>query len=385
MVRAIQLLLREKTTIIGMVLLLFFQLTFGVIWMNGYDGVSDRVKELKMGVVSEDSGIGKTVAEQLVAKLPFQMEAGDTMEQALAKLNDREWKAVIHIPADYSTKVQDPKQKANLEVIVNESNPQMVKSVGQQVLSLVTANVNMESTQMAVNGTLTGLHVPEQQASTLATGISSRVTGTYTAINQVPNFSFQMVPMMLVLASYVGSMMLSMNLNVSAKRIADQTTAWQRFGARQVLNLLATVIVAAAGTLVLKWFGLHPHAGSWEVFGFLTLTMLAFVSMAQMFLFLFDEAGMMFNIIALSLQLVTSGVMTPRELLSHAFQTMGDLFPATYAAIGNMNLLFGGTGTAQAVVHLLILTGVTLVLSMVGVLVHSTVAKRKNSLNTKVV
>ncbi|MBL0386171.1 ABC transporter permease [Tumebacillus sp. ITR2] len=383
MVRTLQLMLKQKTTIVGMVLLLFFQLTFGIVWMNAYDGVSDRIKDLKVGVVSEDTAIGKTVAEQLVKKLPFHMESGTSMAEAAEKLNDRDWKVVIHIPSDYSANVQDSKKQANLEVLVNESNPQMLKSIGQQVLSQVTANVNTESTQKAVQVALSGLHVPEQQATLMAAGVSNRVYGSYKSINSVSNFSFQMVPMMLVLASYVGAMLLSMNLNASANQIARETTPWQRFWARQVINLTASVVVAGSGTLTLNVFGLDPVFGFGEVFGFLTLTLIAFVAMAQAFLFLFGEAGMFCNIIALSLQLVTSGVMTPRELLSSTFQALGDWFPATYAATGYMNLLFGGNGTADAVEKVLLGTVAALVLSMIGVVLHSQAAKRKNVMETE--
>ncbi|WP_038088605.1 YhgE/Pip domain-containing protein [Tumebacillus flagellatus] len=385
MIRTLKLFLQQKTTIVGMVLLLFFQLTFGIVWMNAYDGVSDRIHDLKIGVVSEDKQIGQTVAEQLVKNLPFQMQAGSSLTEAREKLNSRDWKAAIVIPADYTAKVQDVQQQAILDVLVNESNPQLVKSIGQQVLSLVTANVNTESTKQAVEGVLKNLHVPEPQATAMAAGVSSRVNGQYQALNPISNFSYQMVPMMLVLASYVGAMLMSMNLNASATALREQTTPWKRFAARQLLNLAATLVVTTSSVLTLKAFGVMPVEGYGEVFGLLLLTLLAFVSTAQMFLFLFGEAGMMLNIVALSLQLVTSGVMTPRELLSSAFQQIGDWFPATYASLAYMNSLFGGSGTGDAVQKILVITVVTLLLSMIGVAVHSALAKRKHVSETKVV
>ncbi|WP_156807447.1 hypothetical protein [Effusibacillus pohliae] len=33
---------------------LMFQVVFGVVWMTGYDGVSDNVKKLKIAVVNRD-------------------------------------------------------------------------------------------------------------------------------------------------------------------------------------------------------------------------------------------------------------------------------------------------------------------------------------------
>jgi uncharacterized phage infection (PIP) family protein YhgE len=57
---------------------------------------------------------------------------------------------------------------------------------------------------------------------------------------------------------------------------------------------------------------------------------------------------MLFNIILLSVQLVTSGAMVPRELLSGFYRRVSDFLPATYAVEGNMNLMFGGPGLANS-------------------------------------
>jgi uncharacterized phage infection (PIP) family protein YhgE len=67
---------------------------------------------------------------------------------------------------------------------------------------------------------------------------------------------------------------------------------------------------------------------------------------AQIFLLLFGNAGMLFNIVVLSAQLVSSGAMVPRELLSDFYHGLSLYLPATYAVQGNMNLLFGGPSVA---------------------------------------
>ena len=49
----------------------------------------------------------------------------------------------------------------------------------------------------------------------------------------------------------------------------------------------------------------------------------SFLSVTQMFIVLFGPAGMVFNIISLSIQLVTFGVIVPKALLSNFYQTVG--------------------------------------------------------------
>ena len=56
----------------------------------------------------------------------------------------------------------------------------------------------------------------------------------------------------------------------------------------------------------------------------------------------FGDAGMIFNIISLSLQLVSLGVIVPHEMLSKTYQTISELFPAIYAGNGYYTIIFGG-------------------------------------------
>ncbi|MFD2169515.1 YhgE/Pip domain-containing protein [Tumebacillus lipolyticus] len=370
MVRTLGYFFKQKTTIIGLITMLFFQLIFAVVWMNGYDNVTDRIDRLKIGIVSEDAQVGREIATNLLQTLPFQTEELSTLEAAKERLNDRELQAVIYLPADFSAKLQQPGQQTELEVLVNESNPMMVKSVGQQVLGEVTKNVNEQVTKSSIVAALGGMRVPTEQATQVAEGVTGRVVGTYTALNSITNFSLQMVPMMVVLASYVGSMLLSMQLTASDLLLKGKANRWMRFGARQIINLGAAVLVGLVATLILYLFDVEPAAGYLQLSGFLMLSLFAFLSFAQTFLFLFGQAGMLFNIIALSLQLASSGTMLPRELLSDTFYAIGNYLPATYAVLGDSNLLFGGTGTAGAVTGLLWITLAALLIAMLGVLIH---------------
>ncbi|MBS9806427.1 hypothetical protein ACFU6E_24275 [Bacillus cereus] len=86
---------------------------------------------------------------------------------------------------------------------------------------------------------------------------------------------------------------------------------------------------------------------------------------------------MIFNIISLSLQLVSSGVIVPHEMLSKTYQTIGELFPATYAVNGYYTIIFGGTGLGNNIISLSLIILVTQLVSVIALSIKEMV-KRKS-------
>lgn len=88
--------------------------------------------------------------------------------------------------------------------------------------------------------------------------------------------------------------------------------------------------------------------------GLLTIVFFAFLSLTQMVVTVFGDAGMIFNIISLSLQLVSLGVIVPHEMLSKTYQTISELFPAIYAGNGYYTIIFGGVSLERNIISLLV-------------------------------
>ena len=74
---------------------------------------------------------------------------------------------------------------------------------------------------------------------------------------------------------------------------------------------------------------------------------------------------MVFNIILLSIQLVTSGVMVPERMLPEFYQVLSPYLPATYAANGYYTVIFGGEGILNDMNMLLLISAVTLAVAAV--------------------
>lgn len=83
-----------------------------------------------------------------------------------------------------------------------------------------------------------------------------------------------------------------------------------------------------------------------------------------MFVILFGNSGMVFNIILTATQLVSAGAIVPRTLLPKFYQHLGDLLPATYGTNGYFSMIYGGGDLGQDTIALLIIAGSTLLIAI---------------------
>lgn len=361
--------MKRPTTIIGIATALMFQIIFAVVWMTGYDGVSNRMDRLHVGIVNEDAGAGVQVANQLAASLPVKTEALPDVGEAQRKLDDRELQMVIRIPATFSADVADTGKTASIQYMLNESNPATIKSMMTAVADQVTATVNKMAIGQGAAQALAKAGMPADQASAAAGALSERVVSDMQSIHPVKGMNSQMVPMMMVLASYVGAMIMGMNMEQSSMAVAMATGAgkWRRFGTRAVINVAAAFVVSLVGTSLVAALGAQTEEGFLALWGIVFVVLLTFMFVTQMFLLLFGMGGMLFNILALSAQLVSSGAMVPRELLPSFYVHLGDGLPATYAVRGLMDVLFGGGGLGESVAVLLLIAAAAAIVGALAV------------------
>jgi YhgE/Pip-like protein len=366
---AFQAFMKKPTTWVGIITALMFQVIFSVIWMTGYNGVTDRVDQLRIAVVNEDQQMGQQISSGLIQNLPFDMVKVDTVDEAKKQLDERELQMVVVVPADFSQKAAAADGTASIQYFINESNPALIKSIMSGAASQITAEVNRQAVTGGIQAVLGNMSMPAEQAAAAAQGLSQRVTSDIQSTNAVKGMNNQMVPMMMVLASYVGAMIMGMNFEQSSMATSATVSRWRRFGARSIINVVAAVFVSLVGSTMLASFGGQMDQGFLHIWLFQLLFLLTFIFVSQMFLYLFGMAGMLFNIILLSAQLVTSGAIVPRELLSDFYIKLGDALPATYAVDGTMNILFGGPAATPDALKLVVIAIVAFAVSVIAVAV----------------
>ncbi|KLU58395.1 ABC transporter permease [Paenibacillus sp. FSL R5-0766] len=365
MLQALRTLFKKPPVIVGIVTALMFQVIFSVIWMTAYSGVNDRTKELTVAIVNEDGEMSKGIADSLAGTLPFHTVSNLSAAEALDQLNHHQVHMVLDIPAGFNELLQTAGSTAEIKYTINEANPVTIKSMMQGVSQSVTNTINKQATAQGVQTVLTASGAPADQAAEAATNLATRVEGTTTSINPVNGMNNQMVPMMMVLASYVGAMIMGMNLQTAMGMLSSTYSRLTLFGARVVINVGSALVVSLLGSSLIVALGGQIAQGFVAFWLFQALFLCTFMFFSQFFLICFGPAGSLFNIISLSLQLVSSGAMVPRELLNSFYSGIGQYLPATYAVQGILSVQLGGPGVQSAAGSIVIVLLVAVALSLV--------------------
>ncbi|REE77689.1 YhgE/Pip-like protein [Paenibacillus taihuensis] len=343
-------------TKLAVIVALMAQMIFCIFWMTAYHGVLDRTDQLKIAIVNEDSDFGARIADQLKASLPFQVEKL-TKEKALAELEQRDVQLMVTIPSGFGREMMTPDKKAEVSFTLNEANAQLPKGIMQSVSEKITDKLVSNAEQEGMTAVLKQLQVPGSKANELADELHHKVGSHTTILHPVNGMENQMVPMMLILGSFVGAMLMGMNVHQVSLQIGTALTKVQHFAFRVVYVIPASLVVSLAGTSIIAAFGGQMEHGMLTFWLFHWLTVMTFMFFAQLFLMTFGLAGMFINMSLLSLQLVSSGTIVPKQMLSHAYQELSGFLPATYAVDGLMNVQFGGVHTLRDIGILLAFAG----------------------------
>lgn len=336
--------LKNPQSKIAVIVALMAQLIFCIFWMTAYDGVLDRTNQLKIAIVNEDGESGKGIELQLIKDLPFEM-ISLSKENALQELEQRDIHMIITIPEKFGEALKKPGAEAKISYTMNESNAQLPKGIMQTVAAKVTNELNANASLQGTQAVLEQFKMPSQQASQTAESILKKVEADITSLHPVKGMHNQMVPMMLILGSYVGAMLMAMNLHQVTVSIGAALSKGQHLAVRTLFVLIGSFIVSLAGSSIIAAFGGQMESGFAAFWLFHWLTVMTFMFFAQTFLMVMGMAGMFVNMSMLSLQLVSSGTIVPKQMLSGFYQEMAHFLPASYSVEGFMNLQFGGIQT----------------------------------------
>lgn len=356
---------KKPQTIIGLVIAVVFQLVFCAIWMTAYDGVTERASNFRIALINQDQTMGTIIEKQLAGQLPFKVITLN-QEEAKRQLDGRKVQMIVEIPEDFSQQLQTSGAKATLRYTINESNAATIKSIMQSVATTITDTVNKNIATQGTQAVLEQLQMDSTQAGLTAQSLVGKVESQMIYTHSVKGMNNQMVPLMLVLASFVGSMIMAQNLHQSTLSLAGTLSKWNSFCARIVINLVSAPLISLIGATMVVVLGGQMGHGFIALWIFQMTVILAFMFFSQMFLNLLGMSGMILNIVMMSLQLVTSGAMVPRQMLSSFYQSIGNLLPATYAVQGLMSLQFGGPGIGRSVWLLIVIIVICMLISVLA-------------------
>ncbi|MCL6459000.1 MAG: ABC transporter permease [Gorillibacterium sp.] len=357
--------LKQPIIIVGMITAILFQVFFSLIWITGYDHVTDRVDQLPIAIVNEDGAAGQLITDGIAGSLKFQTDKKLTLNEAKDALEKREIRMIINIPQGFTSMIHDPSQSANIRYFVNESNPQMVTNVMETAANQITMAVNAQTSKTALEQTLIQMNLPESQVQQIKDSTSDHIISDVQITHPATNFSQMMVPLMFITASFTGAMFLSMSLNNASINLSGQIGKWQRLTARFMIMGGVSLIVSVIGASMIYGLGIRSSLGFMAMWMFEFLILLISMTVAQLSMLLLGEAGAWLNVGLLSLQMVSSGATIPREVLSPFYIWIGQFFPAQYAVDGMMDLIIGGSGLWLDVLALIYIGVICTLLSVI--------------------
>lgn len=355
--KGLQALFKIRETYIGILAAIAFQLIFFTVWMTAYDGVNERAENLTIGLVNEDKAIGQELAKEIRGSLPFTTQSFTSVDEAKMALDQRNIQMMIHIPADFTIQLQE-KKDAEIIYSINQANASLAKTMMESVAKQVTEEVNhnlypqqQAETIKAFSQQFTQLPLPQDTALLITDTVSSTimslqdrtVESTIIKTNDVDGFAANFVPLMVIISSFVGAMVMIMQHQQAAQIVQDAVAKWPLFLARQLLNIFVAFTLPLLTIGLMHLFNIASEENFFTIYLFQALLFWAFLSLAQVFVLVFGNIGMVFNICALSLQLVTSGVLVPKAMLSNFYNQFASLLPATYGADGYYTIIFGGS------------------------------------------
>lgn len=163
--------------------------------------------------MNNDQGTaGVAIVNAFTNQQTFQITNEQSLQSSIDALEQRKYRMVIEIPSEFTSVVQQPTQKAQFIFHINESNPTMVKSMMQGIANEIITYVNEQSVQASVQAVLLQAQVPNESAKQIASQLSNRVDMKLDKLHPVQNFASSMIPMMMILACYAGSMMMAMQM-----------------------------------------------------------------------------------------------------------------------------------------------------------------------------
>lgn len=354
--KGLQALFKIRETYIGIVATIAFQLIFFSIWMTAYDGINDRADNLTIGYISEDAAFGQEVIDGLKESLPFGSKDFTSINKAEKDLENRYIHMIIHIPADFTAQLKAGKE-ASIIYAINQANASLAKTMMEGVAKQATNEVNhqlypvqqgeivkafsQQFSQLPLEQN-TALLVQDTVTTTIM-GVKDRIVeSTIIKTNDVKGFAANFVPLMVIISSFVGAMVMIMQHQQAAQMVQHSVSKWSLFFARQLINLAVAFVLPLLTIGLMQLFTISSDESLFTIYLFQAFMFWAFLCLAQVFVILFGNLGMVFNICALSLQLVTSGVLVPNAMLSDFYHRLASLLPATYGADGYYTIIFGG-------------------------------------------
>ncbi|WEG18277.1 ABC transporter permease [Alkalihalophilus pseudofirmus] len=377
-------LIMQKTTLVAIGALLLFQLVFGIVWLTSYSEVHQRTNLATIGVISERVEVKELL--NLESQIDFNINYYEQLDSALADLQSNDIFLIIHFDDEFATNLAT-EQVSTLRYYINDANSLMVEGIVTPVMISVTAAVDKLNLLNSTANILGSLNMPQEQTEETLQVLASGIGSTVETLNPIETHAEKMIPLMVVLSSFVGSMVMAMFMNQSVISLRTKPCCkWKLYVSWLIVNLLSAIVIGLISGFIILLSNLSFNDFSFLNFWlFQSISLLSFMLITALFLILFNQLGMAINIFLLSTQLVTSGILVPQLFLTDFYQGLSNWLPATYMASGIYKILFTDMKVTGEITNLVISIALSLVAIFIVILIQSKLKEvKKNKVKSTV-
>ncbi|MEC2074303.1 ABC transporter permease [Alkalihalophilus marmarensis] len=371
-------LIMQKTTLVAIGALLLFQLVFGIVWLTSYSEVHQRTNLATIGVISERVEVKELL--NLESQIDFNINYYEQLDSALADLQSNDIFMIIHFDDEFATNLATEKV-STIRYYINDANSLMVESIVTPVMISVTAAVDKFNLLNSTANILGSLNMPQEQTEETLQVLASGIGSTVETLNPIETHAEKMIPLMVVLSSFVGSMVMAMFMNQSVTSLSTKPCCkWKLYVSWLIVNLLSAIVIGLISGFIILLSNLSFNDFSFLNFWlFQSISLLSFMLLTALFLILFNQLGMAINIFLLSTQLVTSGILVPQLFLTDFYQGLSNWLPATYMASGIYKILFTDMKVTGEITNLLISIALSLVAILIVIFAQVKLKEVKNN------
>jgi uncharacterized phage infection (PIP) family protein YhgE len=368
--------------LIGLIIPLVFQIVYLSIAIPALNNGNNRMKDLRIAIVNEDAALGKQVSVKLLQVLPFKTQELPGLSASLDAMNEGDYNMVIHIAPDFTAGCRQG--GAQVSYYINQSAPMLTKEIMEKTALNINQTLNenvfpvikealKQNSAQALGQTGLPENVLAQIGSNLNKALDSLkyniIASDIQKVNNAEGFTRIILPIYIFLTYFVGCAIMTLLHTRVYKSLAAGFTRRKILLVQLVTNLVISAIIPCIVIGLAACFGIPLNTGIAPAWLMLSTGFFTLLCLVQMFANWFGIPGMGLAVLVLfPLQIVTCGMIYPREILPSFYRIIGDYLPSTYFGNGILRLLFGGPSIGGEIGILLLMAVIFLIVSGLTIL-----------------
>ena len=373
-------LIKNRLFIPGLLVPIIFQIIFLSIVIPAIKDGNDRVTDMKIAIVNEDTILGHEVSAKLLSVLPFKTEKLSALDDALDEMENDDYNMVIYIASDFTLKIQQG--EARISYYINQAAPSMTKQVMEAAALSINQTLNetsftaiIENLKQSSANVLGQTGLPEETLTQISAYLDqafsslkyTSITGDIQKVNNGDGLAPTVFPFLIFLIYFISCILLSV-LHVSVyKSLGSEFSKIKILFSQLVTNILISLVIPGVFIGLLACFDISFSLNLATAWLLLSAGFFTFLYTIQAFTNWFGIPGVAVVVLLLPLQLTSSGLIYSKEILPAFYSSAGDYLPATYFGNGMLKMFYGGASISNEILVLLLIAVIMMLLSTLSV------------------